>query len=255
MRNNILTLLVGFVVMLGSLMLFKLGLDKMTDAHAASTDTLTRLDVDLERRAILYRVQAGDTMWTLSERFYGSGRRWQQIARANDIPEGQGLVAGSVIRIPLVKEEPEAVVLFEEPVIAEMPDPAIDLSPIGRFAIDDAAIGVALCRLDSAYFPDGALCVARVTEDNRVRLNIFDAADSRGAALAIYESPVGNHLRELRAEDIDGDGNHEVYTIWQTETDECTSRVFKWVDNELRMISETPNDPLALIRLRASGRN
>jgi hypothetical protein len=253
MRNNILTLLVGFVVMLGSLMLFKFGLDKMTDAHAASTDTLTRLDVDLERRAILYRVQPGDTLWTLAERFYGSGRRWQQIAQANSIPEGQGLVSGSVIRIPLVKQEAEELAHVPEPEVLVLPDPAEDLSPSGRFAIDDSAIGVALCRLGSEHFPDGALCVARVTEDNRVRLNIFDAADSRGAPLAIYESPAGNHLRELRAEDIDGDGKHEVYTIWRTDADECTSRVFKWVENELRMISETPNDPLALLRLRARG--
>ena len=75
MRNNILTLLVGFVVMLGSVMLFKLGLDKMTDAEAASSDAYAQVNVDMNRRAILYRVQSGDTLWSLAQRFYGQGRR------------------------------------------------------------------------------------------------------------------------------------------------------------------------------------
>jgi hypothetical protein len=249
MRNNILTLLVGFVVMLGSLMLFKLGLDKMTDANAAQSESLTRLDVDLDRRAILYRVQPGDTLWSLAERFYGSGRSWQQIAHANSIPEGEGLTAGAIIRIPLKKETVEMVKHPEAQTLSydEVAPPGLD----NRFAIDDSALGVALCRLDGDRFPAGALCVARITEDERIRLNIFDATSGDSAPVAIYEAPKGNHLRELRAEDINGDGTQELYTIWETESDNCTSRVFRWHNGDLELVRETPNDPLALLRLRA----
>jgi hypothetical protein len=107
MRNNILTLLVGFVVMLGSVMLFKLGLDKMTDADAATTDAYAQVNVDMNRRAILYRVQPGDTLWSLAQRFYGQGRRWQEIARANDMKDTDGLSAGSIIKIPLAADDAE----------------------------------------------------------------------------------------------------------------------------------------------------
>jgi len=251
MRNNILTLLVGFVVMLGSLMLFKLGLDKMTDANAAQSETFTRLDVDLNRRAILYRVKPGDTLWSLADRFYGSGRQWQQIAHANGISEGDGLVAGSIIKIPLQRDDVEIVEDAEAEMFMydEVAEPVL----ANRFAIDDSALGVALCRFEPSRFPAGALCVARTTEDQRVRLNIFDATKGDGPPVAIYEAPEGNYLHELFAEDIDGDGFQEIYTIWHTDTDACTSRIFKWINGDLELVSETPNDPLALLRLRARG--
>ncbi len=247
MRTNILTLLVGFVVMLGSVMLFKLGLDKMTDAGAAPQDAYAKLDVDFNRRAILYRVQTGDTLWGLAERFYGSGRRWVEITNANGLNPDAGLQAGTVIRIPLAGEDPEPVTV-SEPEVAESPEPPTP----GRFAIDEATLGVTLARFDEAAFPEGALCVARTTEAQRVRVNLFDAkSDGEGAPLAIYEAPEGNFLRELQAEDVDGDGKQELYTIWHTATDSATSRVLAWKDGALQLVSETPDDPHAVQRLRS----
>lgn len=248
MRNNILTLLVGFVVMLGSVMLFKLGLDKMTDAGAAPADSYTKLEVDFNRRAILYRVQSGDTLWGLAERFYGAGRRWPEIAKANNMNADAGLQAGTIIRIPLAQDDAEPAPEPETVSYDEMPEPPTP----GKFAIDDNALSVALAQLDANQFPAGTLCVARATENQRVRLNLFDAlSGGEGAPLAIYEAPDNNGLREMRAEDMDGDGNQEICTVWQTETSNCTSRILRLIDGELRVISETPDDPLALLRLRS----
>jgi hypothetical protein len=56
MRTNVLTLLVGFVVMCGLVLLFKVGLDKMTSAEAAPAEASAQLKVDVNRRAMLYRV-------------------------------------------------------------------------------------------------------------------------------------------------------------------------------------------------------
>ncbi|MCB9894092.1 MAG: LysM peptidoglycan-binding domain-containing protein [Planctomycetes bacterium] len=252
MRNNILTILVGFVVMLGSVMLFKLGLDKMTDADAASTDAYAQVNVDMNRRAILYRVQSGDTLWSLAERFYGAGRRWQEIARANDLSNGDGLVAGAIIKIPLgdqdeFKQQPEET----QPLPTASYDEVEEAVNAGRFGLDDETIDVAMCRVNRVEFPAGALCVARNSEQQTVRLSLFDAAnDGSQSPLAVYEAPKGNYLRELHSEDLDGDGEQEIYTIWQTENDPCTSRVLKWADGKLDVVAETPDDPLALLRLR-----
>jgi hypothetical protein len=250
MRNNILTLLVGFVVMLGSVMLFKLGLDKMTDAEAASSDAYAQVNVDMNRRAILYRVQSGDTLWALSERFYGQGRRWNEIARANEMKEGEGLIAGSIIKIPLSPQDAEPQPA-EAPAIEVSYDQVEEAVNAGRFGLDEETIDVAMCRMDRDEFPAGALCVARNSEQQTVRLSLYDAENKgNDAPLAVYEAPSENFLCEMTSEDLDGDGQHEIYTIWQTAGSACHSRILKWIDGALRVVSETPDDPIALLRMR-----
>lgn len=253
MRNNILTLLVGFVVMLGSVMLFKLGLDKMTDAEAASSEAYAQVNVDMNRKAILYRVQSGDTMWALAERFYGNGRRWNEIARANNLTGADGLIAGAIIKIPLgAQDEFNAEPVQEEPALPTASYDAIEEAvTAGKFGLDEDTIDVAMCRVDKEEFPAGALCVARHSEQQSVRLSLYDAkAGADEAPLAIYEAPKGQNLRSLHSEDIDGDGEHEIYTIWATSTSDCMSRVLKWVKGKLQVVCETPEDPMALMRLR-----
>jgi hypothetical protein len=249
MRNNILTLLVGFVVMLGSVMLFKLGLDKMTDAGAATQQAYAKLEVDLNRRAILYRVQAGDTLWGLSERFYGAGRRWVEIAQANNLNADSGLSAGTIIRIPLASHDEGSPELMADAIEPEMlPEPP----PPSRFSIDDGVISLTLAQLDFERFATGALCVARAGENQRVRIGIYDAAGSgEGAPIATYEAPPDNQLREMWAEDTNGDRSQEIFTIWHTPTDSLTTRILKWQDGALTVIRETPDDPLAMHRIRA----
>ncbi len=59
----------------------------------------------------VYTVQSGDNLWSLAERFYGDGRAWRTIARANtDVLTGgpDVLVAGWRLRLPDV--EPPASV-------------------------------------------------------------------------------------------------------------------------------------------------
>jgi hypothetical protein len=108
-----------------------------------------------------------------------------------------------------------------------------------------------MCRMNRAEFPAGALCVARNSEQQTVRLCLYDAgADAAEAPLSIYEAPKENFLREMTSEDIDGDGQQEIYTIWQTANNPATSRILKWVDGALRVVSETPDDPIAVLRLR-----
>lgn len=252
MRNNILTLLVGFLVMLGSVMLFKLGLDKMTDANAATSDNFARVDVDLNRRAILYRVAPGDTLWNLAERFYGEGRRWEEIAGANNLDAGEGLVSGAIIKIPLTANEEEQ----PSPDPAEVETLGYDevekaISP-GRFGLGDETIKAIFCKPGHEAFPAGALCVARDSEQQSVRIALFDATQSGEASpLATWEAPAGDTLRELISTDIDGDGVQDIYTIWSTPNDPNTSRVLKWDGDRIVLVSETPDDPMAILRLRA----
>ncbi len=247
MRNNILTLLVGFLVLVGSVMLFKLGLDKMTDAEAAELENYSQVNVDMNRRMILYRVQPGDTLWGLAERFYGAGKRWDEIARANDIQAGQGLNSGTIIRIPLAAEAESADALSEPPVA--LPTLSYDeveaaILPEGR----EGQIASVRCQFDT----DARMhCVAREAEGQAVRISLYSAAEADSAPVSVYLSRGNENLRHMVTIDHDGDGREELYTIWSTDSNGCLSRVLKLVDGQLQVVSETPDDPVAILRLRA----
>lgn len=47
-----------------------------------------------------YIVQPGDTLWSVSEKAYGTGFRWTEIAEANNLTEGAALVTGQQIALP-----------------------------------------------------------------------------------------------------------------------------------------------------------
>lgn len=254
MRNNILTVLVGFLLLTGSILLVKLGLDRMTQAEASPTPEVANIQLDLKRREILYRVAPGDTLWSLAERFYGVARRWPEIAAANGIKEGEGLISGRMIKIPLaaateipaVSEEP-ATPLVEEQVPVSQPE--------RPFAIDEAALGATLCRPDVKNFPSGVICVARAAEDLTVSLNIFDAAGKAGdAPIATYTAPAGDCLQNVFAQDATGDGAQEIYSVWRKNDGTVRSRVFSFRDGKLELLCETPDDPVALMHRRNTAR-
>ncbi|WP_431957347.1 LysM peptidoglycan-binding domain-containing protein [Nocardia lijiangensis] len=47
-----------------------------------------------------YTVEPGDTLWTIAERFYGDGNRYQEIADASGIPNPDAIEPGQVLTIP-----------------------------------------------------------------------------------------------------------------------------------------------------------
>jgi hypothetical protein len=96
------------------------------------------VQVDLQRREILYRVAPGDTLWALAERFYGSARRWPEIAIANKIKEGEGLVSGRLIRIPLSVDAEADATPTPAAITVDIPREAPAARP---FAIDESALG------------------------------------------------------------------------------------------------------------------
>lgn len=55
-----------------------------------------------EENTSAYTVVEGDTLWSISEKVYGTGFNWQMIADANNIADPNNLEAGTKLNIPAV---------------------------------------------------------------------------------------------------------------------------------------------------------
>ncbi|GHJ50110.1 hypothetical protein Cs7R123_74520 [Catellatospora sp. TT07R-123] len=47
-----------------------------------------------------YRVKAGDTLWDIAANYYGDGRQYMKIAKANNIADPNQIDIGWVLKIP-----------------------------------------------------------------------------------------------------------------------------------------------------------
>lgn len=52
-----------------------------------------------------YEVVEGDTLWSISEKVYGTGFNWQLIADANSVEDPNNIEAGTVLSIPSLDSE------------------------------------------------------------------------------------------------------------------------------------------------------
>ncbi len=55
---------------------------------------------EAETTKSMYTVVVGDTLWSISEKFYKSGFEWEKIAKANKIADPANLEEGTKITIP-----------------------------------------------------------------------------------------------------------------------------------------------------------
>ncbi len=70
-----------------------------TSTHA-STTTATAPPASEVPAVRSYTVMSGDTLWGISERFYGEGSQYRRIADANDVGNPDLIHPGQVLRIP-----------------------------------------------------------------------------------------------------------------------------------------------------------
>lgn len=47
-----------------------------------------------------YTVEKGDTLWSISEKVYGTGYRWSEIAQLNNLTNPDMIFSGNVLKLP-----------------------------------------------------------------------------------------------------------------------------------------------------------
>ncbi|HUB54046.1 MAG TPA: LysM peptidoglycan-binding domain-containing protein, partial [Mycobacterium sp.] len=68
------------------------------EAHAE--EAAAHPEPEPEPAARTYTVESGDTLWAISERFYGDGSKYQVIADASGISNPDLIQPGQVLTIP-----------------------------------------------------------------------------------------------------------------------------------------------------------
>ena len=72
-----------------------------------------------------YTVQEGEDLWTISEKVYGTGYNWPEIASANNLENPSEIEAGQELVIPNLQTEDG-----QTPTIALTDEPTATLSPV-----------------------------------------------------------------------------------------------------------------------------
>ena len=102
-EDNISMLLgVVILVLVGSLLFsyFK----SVNKTGKINNQAVTTENVTLEEKSknlpADYEVQAGDSLWSIAEKTYGTGHAWKDIATANSIANASVITTGAVIKLP-----------------------------------------------------------------------------------------------------------------------------------------------------------
>jgi nucleoid-associated protein YgaU len=92
------------VVIVALVLIFSFFLTKSsTKREAQSTSTTSQEEVVNLTMPKTYTVKAGDYLWSIAEKIYGSGYNWVDIANANKLQNPNVLLAGTNLAIPDVK--------------------------------------------------------------------------------------------------------------------------------------------------------
>jgi nucleoid-associated protein YgaU len=53
----------------------------------------------------IYTVKSGDTLWSIAERFYGSGYKWTEIAKENQLENPDYITPNQTLNIPGITKQ------------------------------------------------------------------------------------------------------------------------------------------------------
>lgn len=192
----------------------------------------------------IHRVQAGDTLYSISRAYFGDPSYWTLLAEINGISQPGELRAGDPLdiprmhNVPLLKDVPSSE-LSEAATDAELQAKLDEYGSKGA-EISASANWIKLRQNDKNVYAR----VIKDTDGNRLEI----AQEVQGQLNTIASEVVNREWIDFRyafASDSDGDGFEEINTVWKVGDDEHQRQVYAWKDGELSLGAIVPNDPIA----------
>ncbi len=114
------------VVVVIGILLYNYFTNRTKQPEKVSEETISEEATTSAKPGSTYTVVEGDTLWSISEKSYGTGFNWQEIAKANNLGENASLEAGQKLEIPVVSSpQPEVSQAPEATPVAQ----AVESSP------------------------------------------------------------------------------------------------------------------------------
>ncbi|MBI2022262.1 LysM peptidoglycan-binding domain-containing protein [Candidatus Daviesbacteria bacterium] len=105
-NNSLLNLILGalIVIVLGILVFNYFSRDNGTLGPSQQTDLeeQTQEDVSKENLPGKYTVKEGDTLYSIAEKYYGDGFKFNELVRPNNLPSENSIEVGQVLEIPKI---------------------------------------------------------------------------------------------------------------------------------------------------------
>lgn len=136
------------VVIVVGILLYNFFQQKNTETTEESTEIsedITEEATTTAKPGGTYKVVEGDTLWSISEKSYGTGFEWERIAKENNVTSDIQLVVDQELRIPVIPPDasllavastqpttsPEAVATaVASPVASPISSPAATTAPV-----------------------------------------------------------------------------------------------------------------------------
>ena len=160
-------------MVLGALVIVVVGVLVINYFKGKETGTTLPTGVTTERESLslprTHTVVAGETLWSISERYYDSGYNWVDIAKENDLANAGLIEVGQKLSVPDVPAK--AVTVSEGKVVSETSGSAISGSTY------EVVKGDSLWDISVRAYGDGYRWVEVAKENKLANPNIIHAGN------------------------------------------------------------------------------
>lgn len=121
------SLIYGIVTVVVLFIVIALGINTLSKNKAQIDENAAVTEQNNSLEGSKYVVMEGETLWSIADKFYKDGFKWNEIAKANNISDPSNLEKGDRLVIPSV--QPQQKIAAVSPTVVAQPSPTVTVMP------------------------------------------------------------------------------------------------------------------------------